>query len=370
MAFVKDLNVAAVVYQAVNLLNGKKYIGITKKSVSQRQYQHSWFAKKGIKTTFGRAIRKYGIDNFQFSILHRTSTYQEALELEKQLISELKPEYNMSKGGVAPTGVTWSEERRAKTLPSLRASWTEERKKKHSVSSRKAITPERIANLLKIRPDGFKTITCLNDGKIFKSVDLAKEFYGISNISSVLVGRQLTCGDGLAFVELKDGVPLDETERLKRLADIAEKKAAFAKKLSAGFNNRSVICITTNERFSSAVAAAKAFGVSNNRVAQICNGLGKLRTGHTFMWADTEFPPEIKTASPEQLAKAKADILAALSRGVEKNKKKVICLDSGKIYGSISDAARAHDVHVSALSAGIYRNGRTAGLRFQFMEAA
>lgn len=47
-------------------------------------------------------------------------------------------------------------------------------------------------------------------------------------------------------------------------------------------------------------------------------------------------------------------------------KKGVICLDNGKRYTSISEAARAINRNLSSLSKAIHRGGKCAGLRFKF----
>lgn len=48
------------VYQIVNKINNKKYIGITSKSISTRFTQH----KKQLNCGIADAIKKYGEENF------------------------------------------------------------------------------------------------------------------------------------------------------------------------------------------------------------------------------------------------------------------------------------------------------------------
>ena len=55
------------IYKFENKINGKIYIGKTK-NIKERIYQHSHVTKNK-KTKFGNALRKYGIDTFNFSIL-------------------------------------------------------------------------------------------------------------------------------------------------------------------------------------------------------------------------------------------------------------------------------------------------------------
>lgn len=54
-----------VIYKATNLINGKSYIGQTKRDLETRKKEH--LKRKGY--TFHSALEKYGIENFEWSIL-------------------------------------------------------------------------------------------------------------------------------------------------------------------------------------------------------------------------------------------------------------------------------------------------------------
>lgn len=93
------------IYCYTNLLNGKKYIGRTKQTLTQRA------GKDGKKyygcLHFGYAIKKDGWGNFSAEILEDGLTYEEACEKEKEYISKFEtsnPEkgYNLQKGGEGP----------------------------------------------------------------------------------------------------------------------------------------------------------------------------------------------------------------------------------------------------------------------------
>lgn len=80
------------VYQIVNSKNGKSYIGVHKTKNINDSYMGSG---KLIKS----AIQKYGIENFNKKILLIFDNYDDALCAEIQLISDLKPGYNLHEGG-------------------------------------------------------------------------------------------------------------------------------------------------------------------------------------------------------------------------------------------------------------------------------
>ena len=74
-----------------NLLNAEFYVGKTQ-NPRKRWWQHRWNARAGVETHLYRAMRKYGIENFEFELQDTTLT-------EEELIEELKPHYNMTRGG-------------------------------------------------------------------------------------------------------------------------------------------------------------------------------------------------------------------------------------------------------------------------------
>lgn len=55
-----------LVYEAVNAINGKRYIGITKKGLGVRKRRHIQTSRSGCGSYFGAALRKHGQDNFTF----------------------------------------------------------------------------------------------------------------------------------------------------------------------------------------------------------------------------------------------------------------------------------------------------------------
>lgn len=86
-------------YQITNNINKKQYIGIT------NDYKKRWSNHKCNKTmVIGKAIQKYGVENFTFEVLKSNLSLEQASELEIKLIKEkntLIPNgYNVAKGGM------------------------------------------------------------------------------------------------------------------------------------------------------------------------------------------------------------------------------------------------------------------------------
>lgn len=92
-----------ILYEHVNKINGKKYIGITNdKTIRWRNSGIAYNPYGKYESKFWYAIQKYGWDNFEHNILLDNLTFEEACEREKEEISkyDLKKDlYNLSPGG-------------------------------------------------------------------------------------------------------------------------------------------------------------------------------------------------------------------------------------------------------------------------------
>jgi group I intron endonuclease len=75
------------IYKITNKINGKVYIGKTVRTVEQRWAQHLADAHRRSSPLLHNAIRKYGSDAFNISILHEVSTLPELWRLRKQQTS-------------------------------------------------------------------------------------------------------------------------------------------------------------------------------------------------------------------------------------------------------------------------------------------
>lgn len=83
-----------IIYEIKNKINGKSYIG----QHSSDELETYWGSGKLIR----KAIEKYGIENFERTILERCSNKNELNEREKYWIKEkdsIKNGYNLTKGG-------------------------------------------------------------------------------------------------------------------------------------------------------------------------------------------------------------------------------------------------------------------------------
>lgn len=146
-----------IIYEAVNKINHKKYVGKTIKSLTERKIQHKSRSKK-YNTYFYKAIRKYGFQNFHWNILCETTI--ELLNNEEikfiKLFKTYDPKfgYNLTKGGDGSHGWTHTPEARkkignaSKKLKGIKRSF--ETKQKISLSQKgKKLSEEHKRNISK-----------------------------------------------------------------------------------------------------------------------------------------------------------------------------------------------------------------------------
>jgi len=94
-----------IVYKITNTKNGKPYIGKTEYSLEHRWHRHLSSARNGSKFRFHSAIRKYGEDCWDLSVIETYLTEDENFINEKEthfiklFKSDTKKGYNATSGG-------------------------------------------------------------------------------------------------------------------------------------------------------------------------------------------------------------------------------------------------------------------------------
>jgi len=94
-----------IVYKITNKKNGKSYIGKTEYSLEHRWNRHLSSARNGSKFRFHSAIRKYGEDCWDLSVIETYQTEEENFINEKEshfiklFESDTKKGYNATSGG-------------------------------------------------------------------------------------------------------------------------------------------------------------------------------------------------------------------------------------------------------------------------------
>ena len=102
------------IYKITNKINKKSYIGQSR-NIEKRWANHKSASKninhEGYNYPLYNAFRKYGINNFDFSIIEECEI-QALNDREKYWIKEIKPEYNQTIGGdffIVPQKLTYEK---------------------------------------------------------------------------------------------------------------------------------------------------------------------------------------------------------------------------------------------------------------------
>lgn len=205
------------VYVHINKINGKRYVGITSLNVNNRWRNGDGYKKQ----VFGRAIAKYGWDNFEHRILATSLTADDANELERALISEWETQnplygYNIVDGGNGICGFKFTEESRYKMSVSAKnrnicyanrkkhLPISEETRKKMSINNTGSGNPnyghKHTADALKkMSKVHSKRVALLGTNgetvKVFESAKLAAEYIGVekSVVAKCCRGVNRTC---------------------------------------------------------------------------------------------------------------------------------------------------------------------------------
>lgn len=105
-----DIDQKISIYVIKNLVNGMRYVGITK-NLEGRWRDH---CRKKSVSLLQRAINKYGIDAFEFNHIADAFTWDDACSLERMLIKEFNSRspngYNATDGGDGGFGYKFDEE--------------------------------------------------------------------------------------------------------------------------------------------------------------------------------------------------------------------------------------------------------------------
>lgn len=143
------MKVFGVVYLIWNMFNGKKYVGQTVKTVELRFKEHAW----GEHTVIGRAIRKYGKENFRYGVLKSCASKDEMDYWEKYFIVALRTKlpmgYNCTNGGEGIVGLERTPEHCRKISEALKGipKSYEARMRMSKAHTGKSLSPEHKAKI-------------------------------------------------------------------------------------------------------------------------------------------------------------------------------------------------------------------------------
>ena len=135
------------IYQILNKVNQKVYIGITTRDNPIDRWNEHLNDYSRLDFILYRAMRKHGIENFEFSVLEQTDSLETLKKLEMRYIQEYNScgsnGYNMTLGGDGLFGYEHSKETKRKiSEANTGKTFSEEHKRKLSEARKNCIQSE------------------------------------------------------------------------------------------------------------------------------------------------------------------------------------------------------------------------------------
>ena len=187
-----------------------------------------------------------------------------------------------------------------------------------------------------------RKVICINTGKVYKSITEATNATGANNISKVCNGKSFDT-KGLQFAYYEEGKEYALKEKPKRRPNMKQlinpktrEVEYIPKKPNKPQKRKKVICLDTQVIYENSDRAAAAVGVKGSSIISAINGQSK--TSGDMQWAYYEGPD--KDYAPQKIVKERAG----------KAPKKVLCVETGIIYESLSKADKATGISFKNIS--------------------
>lgn len=289
------------IYLVKNKKNNKVYIGQTsQKGGFDRRYKHN-IGKYTNNTYLKRAIKKYGIDEFEVNKEYDIAYSKEELDqkeimyIQKFKSNNLEYGYNIESGGSFGKLAESTKQKLREINTGKRYSYETNQKKarigkdngmfgkNHSKDSINKMSENRKGKYKGLENPRSRKVQCATTGKVFNCIREAGVFYNIksfTHISRVCSGELKFCG------ELTDGRKLE----WRYFDDNCYSDREISnRRLGALKRSKKVLCITTNFIFESQRAAGEYYGIKYFRhISEVCNGhsvsCGKLSDGTPLRW--------------------------------------------------------------------------------------
>lgn len=178
-----------VVYKITNTINGKSYVGLTKRSLTRRWNNHKCAARRGVLRPLYNSMRKHGENVFCVEPLYAAMDHTELVRAEKYFILHLAPEYNLTNGGELTAGRLCREsiEKSANSRRGLKASDTHRRNMSLAHKQAFASNPEQyLKNIGAAHVARRKPVMCIETGVVYPSCTVAAKEIGATQ---AMVGR-------------------------------------------------------------------------------------------------------------------------------------------------------------------------------------
>lgn len=329
------------VYQILNLVNGKRYIGISKDcELRWQQHKNDLVKNKHKNVHLQRAWNTYGELNFEFSIIDvydYSKDRRGLLEKEIEYIAKFdsfKNGYNRTIGGDGSSLITFSDERNRKISAKLKGRKYPQNSGKNSATA--------------------KSVIWLNTGEIYDTIVEASEKLNVSEASIIRCCQTYkpVIHHTMVFAYYKDYLNMSHDEVCKILEEAENYKENCWDAIS-----KSVICLNNSRIFASANKAAKEYKTDLSYLHKCCKGLcasaGKDESGTGLAWMYLE---DYNNANSQEIT---IRIQNALRCSSYNKPIKVRCITTSEAFDSMAALIKKYKFKRSALkkhldSDGIY----------------
>lgn len=346
------------VYCHTNKSNGKKYVGITGKSIEDR-----WRRGEGYRNNehFYRAIIKYGWEGFTHEVLYTVNSEEEALLIEKELIQKWKTSdsefgYNLLVGGNLNSDenkklLIEGKIRNGAIRKVVRVETGEVFLGALDAERKTGIDASQISGVCIHKKNAFtaggyhwcfeddlpffqfpersvltKKVAIVETGECFNSIRDAERKTGVkrNQISNACKGKSITAG-GFHWKFVGDGHVVRKTKALEKR----------------------VVNLDTGEEFSSVIEAARKAGTTTGIISSVCRGESKTAKGFRWAYLEEDRNRYIKKGKTKNENKHKGKLV--------KNS------DTEEVFDSLAEAAKSVGVAYNNISAACQGIVKTSG---------
>jgi group I intron endonuclease len=311
-----------IIYKITNLMNGKIYIGQTINSLKRRWNAHC----RGNRPGLNRAIRKYGKDNFTIEIMYKCRNIDELNKKESELIVL----YNST----FPNGYNLT-----------------------SKCSNKGTSEQTKEKLRRIFSKRFSEILCIDNNTVYDNISQASKTLGIDRklINDNLLGRT-NKANGKRFV-------FTDVNKRQRSEDV-RKERDERRKSKIEKRQMRIRCVETNIEFDSIKEASNLLKIATSLIGAVIRGHQDTAKGLSFRYIDDK----LDSVRVENTQKRIEDTLKGRQRSIMSKSIKIICLDNGIEYPSISEAGRILKIHHNSIRNMLSgRVKKAGGMVFQYI---
>jgi group I intron endonuclease len=175
-----------IVYKITNKVNGKIYIGQTIRQLKVRWNEHKSRSDKD-NNKLSRAIRKYGLDNFEISTIYEANDYEDLNKMEELFITQYNTTntgYNVRIGGENSPRSKETREKMSKAKLGKKNPIVSESNKRRAGEKRN--NKGYMGNT-----NSGRSVICINNSKTYISIAQAARELGVNkrSIHTVLSGR-------------------------------------------------------------------------------------------------------------------------------------------------------------------------------------